>query len=449
MEVTLGYLEPSGKPFLAFHAESDGTGNTYTTRGKVGRILQSDNSGGLLIGRATNSAASGQTLTTDVIIDNTGNVGIGTTGPGAKLDIQGHADSSAVSTIPANIVARFHDFVVNNPTGIRIETGYSGINPYWDLNVANSYSATYYPNFGPEGALSFSPDGGATAAKVVFTTTGNVGIGTTNPGGGTGSSVLSLYNSSAAPTALANTTHLYSSAGEGYWMDAGGVVTLQTPHDPVTGEWIFLSGNVNTGYTLRVEMERLTKDLDKILGGGYVFETGEPYYQGENLLEKLQKEIEELKLQLDSNGSLAENGSLAQSGEIESPQINGILGDSISFIQKIKEILASLGLFIENGIAKVKELFADRVTVKEIQMVDKATGDIYCTWIEQGEWIKVKGECGDSISISDNTGDTGGDTGDTGDGGDIGDVSDGGTGGDTGDTGDTGCGTGRPDLLRA
>jgi hypothetical protein len=25
--------------------------------------------------------------------------------------------------------------------------------------------------------------------------------------------------------------------------------------------------------------------------------------------------------------------------------------------------------------------------------VDKATGEIYCTWIENGEWKKVKGEC--------------------------------------------------------
>jgi len=26
-------------------------------------------------------------------------------------------------------------------------------------------------------------------------------------------------------------------------------------------------------------------------------------------------------------------------------------------------------------------------------MVDKATGEIYCTWIENGEWQKAKGDC--------------------------------------------------------
>jgi len=68
------------------------------------------------------------------------------------------------------------------------------------------------------------------------------------------------------------------------------------------------------------------------------------------------------------------------------------------FIQKVKQALASLGFFIENGIAQVKELvaekiFAQKVKTNELEMVDKATGEIYCTWIENGEWVKVKGEC--------------------------------------------------------
>ena len=104
---------------------------------------------------------------------------------------------------------------------------------------------------------------------------GNVGIGTTSPGGGTGSSVLSLANSSAAPTALANTTHLYSSAGEGYWMDAAGNATLQTPHDPETGEWIFCSKNTKTGRVVRVDMERMVKAIEKVTGEQFMVETYE------------------------------------------------------------------------------------------------------------------------------------------------------------------------------
>jgi len=146
-----------------------------------------------------------------------------------------------------------------------------------------------------------------------------------------------------------------------------------------------------------------------------------------------------------SLGSLTEDGSLAESddsqettGESEST----FTDDSAEkptildqFTLAIKKSLEKLGLFIESGIAKVKQLFAEKVRTEKLEMVDQVTGEIYCTWIENGEWIKVRGECGDSISISGNTGDTGGDTGDdTGDAGDTGDDT-GGTG-DAGDVGD-------------
>lgn len=103
-------------------------------------------------------------------------------------------------------------------------------------------------------------------------TSGNIGFGTTNPGGGAGSSVLTVANSSAVPTSVANTTHLYSRNGEGYWMDAAGNATLQTPHDPVTGEWIFYSKNVKTGRIVRVDMERLVKVVEKLTGEKFMME---------------------------------------------------------------------------------------------------------------------------------------------------------------------------------
>lgn len=68
------------------------------------------------------------------------------------------------------------------------------------------------------------------------------------------------------------------------------------------------------------------------------------------------------------------------------------------FIQQIKEALSSFGLVIDDGIAKVKQLIAEKITadtaeIGQFQTVDKATGQIYCLWIEQGEWVKVLGEC--------------------------------------------------------
>jgi hypothetical protein len=78
------------------------------------------------------------------------------------------------------------------------------------------------------------------------------------------------------------------------------------------------------------------------------------------------------------------------------------------FTLAIKKSLEKLGLFIENGIAKLKEIIVEKltaeiivtkeiktekITTNEIQLVDKATGETYCVRIENGEWVKVKGEC--------------------------------------------------------
>ena len=114
-------------------------------------------------------------------------------------------------------------------------------------------------------------------------------------------------------------------------------------------------------------------------------------------LKEQQKEIEELKLAINEYGNLTQN---------DQELVNSQSANSLT--ETIKKSLEKLGLFIENGIAKVKEIVAEkltaeivvtkeikteRITTNEIQIVDKATGEIYCTWIENGEWKKVKGEC--------------------------------------------------------
>ncbi len=94
-----------------------------------------------------------------------------------------------------------------------------------------------------------------------------------------------------------------------------------------------------------------------------------------------------------SLGSLAEDGSLtttegeAISTEDEQPTILD------QFTLTIKNSLKKLGLFIENGIVGVKKLIAEVAQLDKLEMRDQATGEIYCTWIENGEWVKAKGEC--------------------------------------------------------
>jgi len=60
----------------------------------------------------------------------------------------------------------------------------------------------------------------------------------------------------------------------------------------------------------------------------------------------------------------------------------------------LQKDLTSLGLIVtENGSLKVQKLKAKIAEVEYFQTKDKVTGEIYCIWIENGEWIKVKGEC--------------------------------------------------------
>jgi len=64
----LGHEGGTGKPYVAFNAWNGTTVNTYKTSGKVGRILQADLAGGLVIGRAATASADNQSLTTDLTI---------------------------------------------------------------------------------------------------------------------------------------------------------------------------------------------------------------------------------------------------------------------------------------------------------------------------------------------------------------------------------------------
>ena len=87
-----------------------------------------------------------------------------------------------------------------------------------------------------------------------------------------GTNLLSIFNGTAPVGTLANGASFYCAAGEMQVIDSGGVVTLLSPHDPITGEWIFLSKNTVTGRVFRVEMERLMRKLEEIFGWGFVKE---------------------------------------------------------------------------------------------------------------------------------------------------------------------------------
>jgi multidrug efflux pump subunit AcrA (membrane-fusion protein) len=95
-------------------------------------------------------------------------------------------------------------------------------------------------------------------------------------------------------------------------------------------------------------------------------------------------------------------GELSQSGTWGTGSVTGVSTETL--LDRVTNVLTSLGISIKDGVTSIAKLAtqsfsADTATVKGLQMVDKATGDIYCTWIENGEWEKVKGECG-SVAVA-------------------------------------------------
>lgn len=109
----------------------------------------------------------------------------------------------------------------------------------------------------------------------------NVGIGTTSPGGSStaGTAVLSLANGTAPVGGAANQSSLYAAdvftSSELFALDEAGNATQLSPHDPVTGEWIFYSKNTRTGRVVRVDMERMVKAIERVTGEQFMVESCE------------------------------------------------------------------------------------------------------------------------------------------------------------------------------
>jgi len=217
---------------------------------------------------------------------------------------------------------------------------------------------------------------------------GNVGIGSTASPSANGGKVLFFGDNTADPTMDTNTAGIYAKDVGGtveiFVVGEDDVATQISPHNPETGEWRFYSKNLNTGYELKVEMEQLVKFIDAQFNTNFVHE----YQDGELIPNEL-------------IGEIGEDGLLSiTSDSTDEASTFGIIS---FFTQKVKDALSWLGLTIENGIAQVRELVVNSITgitakfqkveVDKLQMKDAATGEIYCTWIEHGQWKKVKAQC--------------------------------------------------------
>jgi hypothetical protein len=75
------------------------------------------------------------------------------------------------------------------------------------------------------------------------------------------------------PSTVADKAHIYAkdeaSSAEVYVRDEAGNVTKISPHNQ-EGEWEYYSRNVKTGKTVRINMEEMVRDIEKITGKTYI-----------------------------------------------------------------------------------------------------------------------------------------------------------------------------------
>ena len=142
--------------------------------------------------------------TTGIVINTSNNVGIGTTGPLANVDISG---ANVVTNSRGNLFIRTNDsYAINKGGQITFGGIYTGTTNAGWASIAgrkenggnNDYSA--YLSFGT------AANGGLLTEKMRITSTGNVGIGTTSP-----SSTLHVKSTSADGYIIAESSHAASS----------------------------------------------------------------------------------------------------------------------------------------------------------------------------------------------------------------------------------------------
>jgi hypothetical protein len=321
---------PVSTPF-EFKTENPFTGNFLT-----------------LINSSTNIftlSSNGDIFSSGTLNVNTGTInnslGIRTSNPLQPLHVQGNAYISGnlgigISNPTNNLEVSGTSALFSSSGDFRIS-----VSKGTELNTAsilfqNNFSGR--AEFGLTGDDKFhiktSPDGSTWIESLVIDTNGNIGIGTTNP-----ATRLQVFGTTTAQTILPEADNLYSLGAPGLrWANLYAATTS-------VGDLIF----ANQFRVIETDNLATTQAL--------IFKN----QRGEEIMR------------------LDERGNLTLAGIIE------------GFVEKVKQVLSSLGILIENGIVRIGKLFVREITIDFAQIekakINELTSKKFCLEGDDGETI--------------------------------------------------------------
>lgn len=244
-EVGIGMTSPGAKLDVSGTILFRGTG---TDPGAYAVLYMNDSVSpytGFLAGTTLGFNTGGNSArTTRMYIDSAGLVGIGTTSPGAKLDVTGSVRASQSITIGTSGT-------------------YQAGSIYSDANWGMIFRATSASPTSAEFRWVNSID----SELMRLESAGNFKLGGTASRATTaGTNQVVIFNGTAPVGTLANGCSFFSTAGEMRVMDAAGNWTQISPHDRKTNEWIYNSVHTPSGRGLKINVEKLLRFVNDHFG---------------------------------------------------------------------------------------------------------------------------------------------------------------------------------------
>lgn len=201
-------------------------------------------------------------------------VGIGLTGVSAVPKVDLHLIGQGAIAGSRNTDGKGWTFFANNNSNELIIIEYTQA---WGTGWSGSFRHSFLTG---TGYICFqnTADVASYDSKNSLDVIGNLSLGNT-AAGSNATRTLVLVNGAAPTTSPVDSAQLYaqdvSSSSELFVMDESGNATQKSPHDPLTGEWIFYSKNIKTGRVVRVEMEKFVKAAEELTGEKFMTETWE------------------------------------------------------------------------------------------------------------------------------------------------------------------------------